>query len=206
LFDGEVFLQVLLEVAVFVALTPGVGHFLVPVAGGDGALVGVAILAVEAFDLGPHFFGGPGGFAVAFLGGLGGIVFLEGFELADQAQPGVAEMALVSGVGEEGVGGGILVEGFGEGEAGRVVVFLAEVVELAFGVVGALEFPEDGAGLVEEVELEGIGGVEGLAQLLDEDVVGGGAFVLEAGGLGAEAVFEGVLGGNLFAPGRFGTR
>lgn len=92
-------------------------------------------------------------------------------------------------------------EGFGQGEAGWVVVFLLEVVELFFGVVGALETPENGGELVEEVELDGVGGAEGLAQLLDEDVVGGGAFVLEAWGLGAEAVFEGVLGGDSFAGG-----
>jgi len=86
------------------------------------------------------------------------------------------------------------VEGFGESEAGRVVGFLLERIKLRFGVVGALETPEDGGELVEEVELQGVGWVEGFAELFDEDVVGGGAFAFEAGGLGAEAVFEGVLG------------
>jgi len=112
-------------------------------------------------------------------------------------------VAFVSGIGEEGVGGGIFVEGFGEGEAGRVVEFLGEGVELGLGVVGALEFPEDGGELGEEVGLDGIARVEVFAEFFDEDVVGGAAFVGESGGLGAEAVFEGVLGGGLFAAGRF---
>src|SRR5205814_6669722 len=114
-------------------------------------------------------------------------------------------MAVVAGIGQEGVGGGVFVEGFGEGEAGRIIVLLLEGIKLRFGVVGALETPENGAELVEEVELDGVGGVEGFFELFDEDVVGGGAFVGEAGGLGAEAVFEGVLGGILFACGGFWT-
>ena len=110
-------------------------------------------------------------------------------------------MALVAGIGQEGVGGGVFVEGFGEGEAGRIIVLLLKGIELGFGVIGALETPEDGAELVEEVELDGVGGVEGFFEFFDEDVVGGGAFVGEARGLRAEAVFEGVLGGFDFALG-----
>ena len=85
-------------------------------------------------------------------------------------------------------------------------MFLAEGVELVFGFVGALEPPEDGADLVEEFFLEGVGGAEGFAHFLDEDVVGGGAFVGETGGLGAEGVFQGVLGGILFTGGSFWAR
>jgi hypothetical protein len=111
--------------------------------------------------------------------GGGGVFGLEFFELADEAEVGVAEVALVAGVGEEGIGGGIGVEGFGEGEAGRIVVaLLREGVELALGVVGALETPEDGGELVEEVVLEGSWRGGGLAEFFDEDVVGGGAFGL----------------------------
>ena len=80
-------------------------------------------------------------------------------------------------------------------------MFLAEFVELVFGFVGALQAPEEGGELVEEVELEGVLGVEGFFEFFDEDVVGGGAFGFEAWGLGAEAVFEGVLGGVFFAVG-----
>jgi hypothetical protein len=68
-----------------------------------------------------------------------------------------------------------------------------------------LQTPEDGGELVEELLLEGIGGVEGLAEFFEEDVVGDGTFVGGEGGLGAEAVFEGVLGGFLFAAGGFGA-
>ena len=40
-----------------------------------------------------------------------------------------------------------------------------------------------------------------MAEFFDEDVVGWAAFAVEARGLGAEGVFEGVLGGLFFAVG-----
>ena len=70
--------------------------------------------------------------------------------------------------------------------------------EVAFDVVDALEFPEERGGLGEEVELQGALGVEVLFDFVFEDLVGGGAFIGEEGGIGAEAVFGGVLGGFLF--------
>ena len=133
-------------------------------------------LRFKAGFLGALFFFGPGGFVAAALGGgsrVGGVFLLEIFELADEAEVGVAQVALVARVEEEGVGGGVFVEGFGEGEAGGIVVFLAEVVELFFGVVGALEPPEDGGDLVEELVLQGAFGAEGFAEFLAEDVVDG---------------------------------
>ena len=48
-----------------------------------------------------------------------------------------------------------------------------ERVELVFGFVGALETPEDGGDLVEELVLEGSFGVEGFADFLAEGFVGG---------------------------------
>ena len=116
-------------------------------------------------------------------------------------------MALVAGEMDEGVGGGIGVEGVGEGLAGEVgaLGIGLEFVELALGVLDALEFPEEGGGLGEEGFLEAGGGVEVLADFLFEDLVGGATFVGEKGGLGAEAVFEGVLGGFGFAGGGAGA-
>jgi len=213
LLEAFIFSAMGVEAALFIALMPAVGHFFVPVGAGDlgvgcwarGGLFGEVVvvglgvgLEVEAAELGGHFFGGPGGFGRTFAFG-GGILFLEAFELAEESQVCVAEVTFVARIGEEGVGGGIFVEGFGEGEAGRVVGSLREGVELGLGVIGALETPEDGGELVEEVELDWVGGVEGFFEFFDEDVVGGGAFVGEARGLGAEAVFEGVLGGFVFA-------
>jgi hypothetical protein len=205
--EAVVFLVVELEVAGLVTLSPAVLHFLVPLGVGDGALIVLLLLALalEAFDLGLFFFLGPGRFGVAGVGRVRGGFLLEVFEFAEEAEVGIAEVALVAGVEEEGVGGGIGVEGFGEGEAGRIVGSLAELVELGFGFVGSLQTPEDGGELVEELFLEGVGGVEGFAELFEEDVVGGGTFVGEERGLGAEAVLEGVLGGVFFAARGFGA-
>jgi len=94
----------------FVALTPAVGHFFVPVGaqdlgvGGAMGLVGVAGLlgvvevfsvivifgvglglAFETLDLSLHFFGGPGGFGAAAMLGVGGVFLLESLELADKS-------------------------------------------------------------------------------------------------------------------------
>jgi hypothetical protein len=91
------------------------------------------------------------------------------------------------------------VEGGGQGLAGDLVVFGGvEGEEVAFGVLHALEFPEDLGDLAGQVMLEGGAGVEVGLELGLEDFVGGVAFAGEESGLGA-AVFAGVLGGFGFA-------
>src|SRR5687767_8633769 len=131
LFDAFVFFAVGVEAALSVALEVALLHFLVPVASGDRAFVvfgavALTVFALVPFDLGAFFFEGPGGFgtAAACFGGFGFVAgFLDGFELADQSQVRVAHLAFVAGVGEEGIGCGVFGEGFGDGEAGRVVGF-----------------------------------------------------------------------------------
>ena len=96
-------------------------------------------------------------------------------------------MAFVAGEEGEGVAGGVFVEGLGDGLAGGSggIIFGGEGEEVAFDVVDALEFPEEGGGLGEEVELEGANGVEVLFDFVFEGLVGGGAFIGEEGGWGA---------------------
>jgi hypothetical protein len=151
--------------------------------------------------LGFGFFAGPGGFVGAGWRGVG--FFLEVAEFLMQAQGGVLEVALVALEEEERVGGGVFVEGSREGCAGGFVGAAAgfEGEQFALGVAQAGEFPESVGELVgEDAGGEG-GGVVAFLDFVAVGVVGGFAFVGEAGGLGAEAVFEGVEGGDFLAGG-----
>jgi len=118
-----------------------------------GVIGGRGWIAKEVFD-GLAGFGHFGAFGDVVVGGER--VFLELAELGEEAQVLVAELALVAGEEEEIVAGGIVVEGGGEGLAGRfgktiVIGDGVEVVEVALGVGHALELPEDLGDLRDQV-------------------------------------------------------
>src|SRR6266496_1118953 len=88
---------------------------------------------VRRDGVGPGTLGGDGLFVG--VGGGGGVMFLEVVVGAEQAEEGVLHAALVAVEEEEGVAGGVLVEGLGEEVAGGLAGgggFEGE--ELAFGV------------------------------------------------------------------------
>ena len=165
---------------------------------------------------------------------MGGLVFLEEFQvgveeggvvLAEAVEGGAQGFAGGGdaggwGFGEEGfgdevVGGGggddgFFREGFGVAAEG-VFVFNGGAVfapldhqRVAVGVFGedfgfdlrnAVELPGDGDELLGEVELFDGLGVEFFEVALGEELVLGGVFGGKQGGLGGQAVFEGVEGG-----------
>ena len=165
-----------------------------------GICGGWGLIDEVVFDGLPGFV--QGGALVGFVVGWEG-VFLELAEEGEQAEVGVAQLALVTLEEGKVVSGGVLVEGGGEGLAGGFAVGLVHGVEVALGVGHALDFPEDLRDLRYKMVLEGGAGAELFVELDMEDFVGGVAFGGEEGGLGA-AVFAGVLGDGLFAC--FGAR
>jgi hypothetical protein len=91
------------------------------------------------------------------------------------------------------------VEGGGQGFAGGLIFICGvEGVEVALGVLHALQLPEDLGDLGDDEVLHGGAGAEVGFHFSAEDFVGGIALGGEQGSVGA-AVFAGVLGDGFFS-------
>ncbi len=141
--------------------------------------------------------------------GRGGDLFLDVEEAGDELAEFAVQALLVAIQQNEGVVG-IIREAMGEDAAGvgRGAVGAGrdfgglDVEEVVFGLLDAAELPGEVDDAVEEGELDGVAGAEVAFQFVAEGGEGGGAFAGEDGGVGADAVLEGVEAGAGFALGR----